>query len=230
MITAKSTGVIIAVGRKRTKSKMLQNKKFQNQITQSVHCEPGTGDSGASSREAGQSGIKVTKFWSLAYGNSRVMVNRGSKLMRRNTYTIQGNCSAAQDRAMGKRSRLKTRIWRHLQYLEFKNCHRCSRSKLTERNRTKEKAFTYLYMAYGRGGKKPRNKILKVRSKPEKYNVKIRKIQKKWKTKFREVQKGKESEDYCTEELSFRSPCKILQSKYLTKGQEIKKHKLLCIK
>ena len=34
---------------------MLQNKKFQNQITQSVHYEPGTGDSGASSREAGES-------------------------------------------------------------------------------------------------------------------------------------------------------------------------------
>lgn len=132
---------------------MLQNKKFQNQITQSVHYEPGTGDSGASSREAGKSGVKVTKLWSLADGNSRVMVNRSSKLRRRNTYRIQGNWSATQDRAMGKRSKLKTRIWSHLQYLEFKNCHRCSRSKLTERNRTKDKAFIYLYIAYGRGGK-----------------------------------------------------------------------------
>lgn len=44
----------------------------------------------------------MTKLWSLADGNSRVMVNRSSKLMRRNTYRIQGNWSATPDRAMGK--------------------------------------------------------------------------------------------------------------------------------
>lgn len=103
--------------------------------------------------QAGESGVKVTKLWSLADGNSRVMVNRSSKLMRRNAYRIQGNWSATQDRAMGKSSRLKTRIWSHPQDSEFKNCHRCSRRKLTERKRTKDKAFTYFYIAYGRGGK-----------------------------------------------------------------------------